>query len=133
MRGLGTGTPAQNPRCPFCRATATSSAAWTIRRLNPQAFMQPARGRHGAAVGNALRKTRAAWPGLSAYELFEEAVSLVLTALIGLVIIAAVINLTFPVLTLVLSGMLDPSEHGVFQAIFGMIFTVLIALVGHLP
>jgi hypothetical protein len=24
--------------------------------------------------------------------------------------------------------MLDPSEHGVFQAIFGMIFTVLIAL-----
>src|SRR4051794_5492622 len=85
-------------------------------------------GRHGAAVGNALRKTRAAWPGLSAYERFEEAVSLVLTALIGLVIIAAVINLTFSVLTLVLSGMLDPSEHGVFQAIFGMIFTVLIAL-----
>ena len=85
-------------------------------------------GRHGAAVGNALRKTRAAWPGLSAYERFEEAVSLVLTALIGLVIIAAVINLTFRVLTLVLSGMLDPSEHGVFQAIFGMIFTVLIAL-----
>ena len=36
--------------------------------------------------------------------------------------------MTSRVLTLVLSGMLDPSEHGVFQAIFGMIFTVLIAL-----
>ena len=50
-------------------------------------------GRDGAAVGNALRKTREAWPGLSTYERFEEVVSLVLTALIGLVITAAVINL----------------------------------------
>ena len=51
-----------------------------------------------------------------------------LTALIGLVIIAAVVNLTVRVVTLVLFGVLDPAEHGVFQAIFGMIFTVLIAL-----
>ena len=29
---------------------------------------------------------------------------------------------------LVLFGLLDPAEHGIFQAIFGMIFTVLIAL-----
>ena len=54
--------------------------------------------------------------------------SLILTALIGVVIVAAVINLTFRVLSLVLFGLLDPAEHGVFQAIFGMIFTVLIAL-----
>ena len=85
-------------------------------------------GRHGAAVGNALRETREAWPGLSTYERFEQVVSLVLTALIGLVIIAAVVNLTVRVVTLVLFGVLDPAEHGVFQAIFGMIFTVLIAL-----
>jgi len=85
-------------------------------------------GRHGAAMGNALRETREAWPGLSTYERFEQGVSLVLTALIGLVIIAAVINLTFRVVTLVLFGMLDPMETGVFQAVFGMIFTVLIAL-----
>ena len=81
-----------------------------------------------AAIGNALRETREAWPGLSTYERFEQVVSLVLTALIGLVIIAALINLTFRIVTLVLFGLLDPAEHGVFQAIFGMIFTVLIAL-----
>lgn len=85
-------------------------------------------GRPGAAFGEAVRRTRAAWPGLSAYGRFEEVVSLVLTGLIGIVIVAALINLTFRVLGLVLFGMLDPAEHGVFQAIFGMIFTVLIAL-----
>ncbi len=79
-------------------------------------------------MSNALRETREAWPGLSTYERFEQVVSLVLTALIGLVILAAVANLTVRVLTLVLFGVLDPAEHGVFQAIFGMIFTVLIAL-----
>jgi len=85
-------------------------------------------GRHGAAMGNALRETREAWPGLSTYARFEQGVALVLTALIGLVIIAAVVNLTVRIVTLVLFGLLDPAEHGVFQAIFGMIFTVLIAI-----
>ena len=50
------------------------------------------------------------------------------TGLIGLVIAAAVIHLSFRILMLVLSGLLDPAETGVFQAVFGMIFTVLIAL-----
>src|SRR4051794_27388371 len=85
-----------------------------------RAHVPPAHGAgsHGTAMGNMLRETREAWPGLSTYERFEQVVSLVLTALIGLVIIAAVINLTFRVVTLVVFGMLDPAEHGVFQAIF---------------
>jgi uncharacterized membrane protein (DUF373 family) len=81
-----------------------------------------------AAVDRALQDTREAWPGLSTYERFEEIVSLTLTALIGLVIVAAVVNLSFRIVMLVLFGLLDPAEHSVFQAIFGMIFTVLIAL-----
>ena len=85
-------------------------------------------GRAAAAVDHALRETREAWPGLSAYERFEQVVSLVLTGLISLVIAAALVNLTFRILMLVLFGLLDPAETGVFQAIFGMIFTVLIAL-----
>jgi uncharacterized membrane protein (DUF373 family) len=75
-----------------------------------------------------MAETRAAWPALSTYERFEQVVTLILTALIGLVIVAAVVNLTFRILMLVLFGLLDPAEHSVFQAIFGMIFTVLIAL-----
>src|SRR5215208_479025 len=58
----------------------------------------------GTAMGNMLRETRTAWPGLSTYARFEQGV------------------------TLMFFGLLDPAEHGVFQAIFGMIFTVLIAL-----
>src|SRR6195952_3715274 len=84
--------------------------------------------RHVSSTADTLRDTRKAWPGLSLYERFEEVVVVVLTALIGLVIIAAVINLCFRVVALVIFGLLDPAEHSVFQAVFGMIFTVLIAL-----
>jgi uncharacterized membrane protein (DUF373 family) len=84
--------------------------------------------RTASAIERALHDTRKAWPGLSIYQRFEQVVSLVLTSLISLVIIAAVINLTFRIIMLALSGLLDPAETGVFQAIFGMIFTVLIAL-----
>ena len=85
-------------------------------------------GRHGAALSNAFQETREAWPGLSAYERFEQVVSILLTMLISAVIVAALVNLTFRVASMVLFGMLDPAEHGVFQSIFGMIFVVLIAL-----
>jgi uncharacterized membrane protein (DUF373 family) len=79
-------------------------------------------------MGHALRETCEVWPGLSIYERFEQVVSMVLTSLIGLVIAAAVVNLSFRILMLVLSGLLDPAETGLFQSIFGMILTVLIAL-----
>jgi len=84
--------------------------------------------RHVSAAADTLRDTRKAWPGLSLYERFEEVVVVVLTGLIGLVIVAAMINLCFRVVLLVIFGLLDPAEHSVFQAVFGMIFTVLIAL-----
>ena len=84
--------------------------------------------RHGAAVSDMLRETREAWPGLGLYERFEQIVSILLTMMISLVVIAALFNLTFRIGTLLLYGLLDPADHGVFQAIFGMIFTVLIAL-----
>lgn len=67
-------------------------------------------------------------PAWAPTNVFEQVVTLILTCLIGLVIAAAMIHLSFRILILVLSGLLDPSEAGVFQAVFGMIFTVLIAL-----
>ena len=84
--------------------------------------------RHVSAAADTLRDTRKAWPGLSLSERFEEVVVVVLTGLIGLVIVAAMINLCVRVVLLVIFGLLDPAEHSVFQAVFGMIFTVLIAL-----
>lgn len=82
----------------------------------------------GPTVRDGLRETREAWSTLSLYERFEQVVSLALTGLIALVVVAALINLAFRIVVLVLFGLLDPAEQTVFQAIFGMIFTVLIAL-----
>jgi len=63
------------------------------------------------------------------YQRFEHIVIMVLTALIAVIVIAAVWNLSLKILFgLVLSGSLDPSDYTIFQAVFGMIFTVIIAL-----
>jgi uncharacterized membrane protein (DUF373 family) len=66
---------------------------------------------------------------LSLYQRFEYIVIMILTALIAVIVIAAVWNLSLKILFgLVLSGSLDPSDYTIFQAVFGMIFTVIIAL-----
>ena len=71
----------------------------------------------------------ARWRLLTFYQKFEHAVILVLSGLISLVVALAVWNLVLKVVaTIVLSGGFDPTDYSVFQAIFGMIFTVIIAL-----
>ena len=66
---------------------------------------------------------------LSLYQRFEHLVLIILTALIAIIVVAAVWSLSLKVLFgLVLSGTLDPSDYAVFQAVFGMIITVIIGL-----
>jgi uncharacterized membrane protein (DUF373 family) len=66
---------------------------------------------------------------LTFYQKFEHAVILLLTTLIAVVVVAAVWNLTLRILfDLVVAGRFDPTDYTVFQAVFGMIFTVIIAL-----
>jgi uncharacterized membrane protein (DUF373 family) len=72
---------------------------------------------------------RARWRLLTIYEKFEHVVLVILTAVIAVVIVAAVFHLAFRVLFgLVLSGTFDPVDPSAFQAVFGMIFIVIIAL-----
>ena len=76
-----------------------------------------------------LDSARAQWALFTLYEKFEHIVILILTTLIALVVAFAVWNLTLKILgTILLSGAWDLTDHAVFQAIFGMIFTVIIAL-----
>ena len=76
-----------------------------------------------------LKSARARWRALTAYEKFEHAVVLILIGLIAVVVVAAIWNLLLKVLYgLVLGGGFDPTDHQIFQAVFGMIFTVIIAL-----
>lgn len=85
-------------------------------------------GRCRNAAARSLQQTREAWPGLSAYERFEQIVALLVTVLVAVLIAAALVHLTTTVIALVIFGFADPAEKEVFQAVFGMIMTVLIAL-----
>jgi uncharacterized membrane protein (DUF373 family) len=74
-------------------------------------------------------ETRVQWKLLTLYQKFEHAVIVVLTALIALVVVLAVWNLIVKVVgTIAVAGGLDPTDYPVFQALFGMIMTVIIAL-----
>jgi uncharacterized membrane protein (DUF373 family) len=76
-----------------------------------------------------LTAERQRWKLLTFYQKFEHAVILVLTALIAIIVAFAVWNLVLKiVLSVVYSGGFDPTDYAVFQSLFGMIFTVIIAL-----
>jgi uncharacterized membrane protein (DUF373 family) len=76
-----------------------------------------------------IAAAQARWGMLTFYQKFEHLVILVLTALIAVVIVFAVWNLAIKVLfSLVLADTFDPTDPAVFQTVFGMIFTVIIAL-----
>ena len=76
-----------------------------------------------------LTAERQRWKLLTIYQKFEHAVILVLTALIAIVAAFALWNLVLKILlSIISSGGFDPTDYAVFQAFFGMIFTVIIAL-----
>jgi uncharacterized membrane protein (DUF373 family) len=74
-----------------------------------------------------LAGARAQWELLTAYQKFEQVIILVLTALIAVVVVVAVWKLALKI-GVVLSSTLDPSDYAAFQAVFGVILTVIIAL-----
>jgi uncharacterized membrane protein (DUF373 family) len=75
-----------------------------------------------------LNETAEAWSRLGLYERFEQLASLVLTVVISAVIVVAIAHLVIKVAQLLVFDLMDPVEHAAFQAIFGMILTVLIAM-----
>jgi uncharacterized membrane protein (DUF373 family) len=93
-------------------------------------------GRSAAAVAarvsrvasQALWTTRQAWPGLSAYQRFEQVIALSLCVLVSVLVASALLQLSWRVLLLVLAGLADPVHAELFQSVLGMIMTVLIAL-----
>lgn len=83
---------------------------------------------HGQAAWRDLQQTRDVWPALTAYERFEQVVALILAVLISALVLVAVGHLVSRILWLILHGFADPADQQVFQAVFGMVMTVLIAL-----
>jgi uncharacterized membrane protein (DUF373 family) len=73
-------------------------------------------------------ETRRYWSIMTFYERFEQIVAFVLSLVIAVVIVIALLQLILKVLPLLIGGALDPLDHRVFQALFGMIMTLLIAM-----
>src|ERR1700675_3665097 len=81
------------------------------------------------SIKQELKEAREEFRLLSLSQRFEPGVVTILPALISIIVVVAVWNLSVKILFgLVLSGSLDPSDYSIFQAVFGMIFTVIIAL-----
>ena len=78
--------------------------------------------------GGRYHEFRRNWLTLGVYERFEQVIALILAAVIAVIVVAAVWDLGKRVAILAMQDMLDPLDHKVFQAIFGQIMTVLIAL-----
>jgi uncharacterized membrane protein (DUF373 family) len=70
----------------------------------------------------------AQWSSLSGYQRFERLVSLILTTAIGGVVLVALYYLIDHVVQLLFVQTRDPFDYRVFQAVFDMILTVLIAM-----
>src|SRR3984885_11131113 len=81
------------------------------------------------SIKEELGNARAQFKPLSLYQRFEHIVIAVLTAMISVIVVVAVWNLSLKIVFgLILPGSLDPSDYAIFQGVFGMIFTVIIAL-----
>src|ERR1700726_1729332 len=71
---------------------------------------------------------RLSFEPLTFYQKFEQVCVLMLTTLIAIIIALALWNLTLKILLSIWATNFDPTDYGVFQTVFGMIFTVIIAL-----
>src|SRR4051794_15533231 len=75
-----------------------------------------------------LAAARRNWEPLTLYQKFEHLALLILSVLIALIAAFALWHLTLQVMISIFVSGMDATDHAVFQAIFGMIFTVIIAL-----
>src|ERR1700679_387475 len=75
-----------------------------------------------------LDALRLQWDMLTFYERFEQLVTHVLSVVISIIILVSLWQLIRAVISLLVSDALNPLDHAVFQTIFGMVMTLLIAL-----
>lgn len=72
--------------------------------------------------------TREQWSTMTLYEKFEQVVIFVLSIIIAAIVVASVWALMREVVNRLVLGAFDTLDYATFQVVFGMIFTVVIAL-----
>lgn len=68
------------------------------------------------------------WGQMSFYERFEQVIALILSTIIAVIIVISMVQLIRIVLTMLMVDAFNPLDHAVFQSVFGMIMTLLIAM-----
>ncbi len=68
------------------------------------------------------------WLFMSYYERFEQVVALILSAVISVIILISLFQLILTVFDLLIIDAFNPLEYQIFQTVFGMIMTLLIAM-----
>ncbi|RJX32163.1 MAG: diguanylate cyclase [Oxalobacter sp.] len=62
------------------------------------------------------------------HERFEKIIAVILSFAIGVIIVISLIQVIRTIVSMLLKDALNPLDHEVFQAVFGMIMTLLIAM-----
>ncbi|PHR66685.1 MAG: diguanylate cyclase [Idiomarina sp.] len=83
---------------------------------------------HKESGHTTLHEMRAQWRLMTVYERFEQVIALVLSAVIAVIIVVSLFQLIAIVFTLLVLDAFNPLDHKVFQKVFGMIMTLLIAM-----
>lgn len=83
---------------------------------------------HKESGHTTLDEIRSQWRLMTVYERFEQVVALVLSAVIAVIIVVSLFQLIAIVFTLLVPDAFNPLDHKVFQNVFGMIMTLLIAM-----
>ncbi|GLP98482.1 hypothetical protein GCM10007891_03360 [Methylophaga thalassica] len=79
-------------------------------------------------VEKPISETARYWKVMNFYERFEQIVALMLSFVIAIIIVVALFRLMHEVIVLLMSSGLNPLQFDVFQGLFGMIMTLLIAM-----
>lgn len=87
-----------------------------------------AEGTPRASLRSAFAEVRRTWGLLGAYERFEQVIAWALAAVIAVIVVVSLIQLVRTVYVLLVVDAFNPLEHAVFQSVFGMIMTLLIAM-----
>jgi uncharacterized membrane protein (DUF373 family) len=104
------------------------SPAYLRRAIGFFLIRYTAMGKLDPLLKSMFRETKEQWPSLNLYERFEQAIAMILSLVISVIIVIALIELMAKVWKMLINGALDPLDHEVFQAVFGAIMTLLIAM-----
>ncbi|MBX9810439.1 MAG: phosphate-starvation-inducible PsiE family protein [Burkholderiales bacterium] len=75
-----------------------------------------------------LTEFRRQWRIMTVYERYEQVVAMILAGVISVIVMISLLQLVRAVVLLLAVEALSPLDHAVFQTIFGMIMTLLIAM-----